>query len=235
MLFRRLAIASSLVVSALAAFTVVAVAAGGGFGPGTYSFKSHSANAFFGSFQKGGPPSPAWSVSVNQGLNSFKPEGGQRIVNDDTVVSLFEFDTLGHGGFGCFVVPDGDFTVSRDLDSASLHTTLTAGEACPGSPTPVGGKGQAGGGGGNGGLVLPITLDVTWSSAGPVTTYQNSFSVSCLDYSIDGKSTNDSVTAQASGANSALSGSFTSAFSSVDSTRGSLDIKGVPQSGCFAY
>src|SRR5260370_14478744 len=138
--FRRLAIVLSIVfcgslVMAAAWFAV------GGLGPGKYTFHSSSANAFFGMGKKGGTPSASWSVSVNQGLNSFKPThpGGPRIVNDSTMVFVTEFDANGSGGFGCFIVPNGDFTVTRELQSAALHTTLTADEACPGFGAPVGG------------------------------------------------------------------------------------------------
>jgi len=236
MFARRLALVFSIVICGSLALATAAVAAGI-MGPGKYTFHSTGANAFFGMGKKGGPPSPSWSVSVNQGLNSFKPmhPNGPRLVNDSTMVYLTAFDALGNGGFGCFVIPNGNFTVSRDLQTAALHTTLTADEACPGYGTPVGGSKEVIFAGGNGGLALPIRVDVTWSASGAVTTFKNSFSLQCLDYNESGSSSNLSTGAGASGSVSILTGGFTSDFADVISTDGKLDLRGVPPSACFGY
>lgn len=233
MFLRRLVMVLLVVFVGSLALAAAAVAAGG-LGPGKYTFDSSSANAFFGMGKKGGPPSPSWSVSVNQGLNSFKPKDGPRIVNNSTIVYVNERDATGNGGFGCFVAPDSDFSVARDLSSASLHTTLTADEVCPGFATPVGGDKTAFAGG-NSGLVLPMMVDVTWTATGAVTTYENSFSVQCLSYNESGSSSNQSTGANATGAISALPGQFTGEFADVITTVGKLDIKGVPPSACFGY
>jgi hypothetical protein len=211
--------------------------AAGGMGPGKYTFHSTSANAFFGMGKKGGPQSASWSVSVNQGLNSFKPThpGGPRIINNSTMVFVTEFDALGNGGFGCFIVPDSNFAVGRDLQTAALHTILTADEACPGYPAPVGGGKDVVFAGGNGGLILPISVDVTWSASGAVTTFKQSFSVQCLSYNVDGSSTNLSTAASASGTISALRGPFLGDVADVNSTDGQLDIRGAPQAACQGY
>ena len=236
MFARRLALVFSIVICGSLALATAAVAAGG-MGPGKYMFHSTGANAFFGMGQKGGPPSPSWSVAVNQGLNSFKPmhPNGPRAVSDSTMVYVTEFDALGNGGFGCFVIPNSNFTVSRDLRTAALHTTLTADEACPGYGTPVGGSKDVIFAGGNGGLVLPIKVDVTWSASGAVTTFKQSFSLQCLDYNEGGSSTNLSTGAASSGSISTLSGGFTSDFADLNATDGKLDIRGLPQSGCLGY
>jgi hypothetical protein len=236
MFARRLVLVFSIVICGSLALATAAIAAGG-MGPGKYTFHSTGANAFFGMGKKGGPPSPSWSVSVNQGLNSFKPihPNGPRVVADSTMVFVTEFDALGDGGFGCFVIPDSNFTVSRNLQTATLHTTLTADEACPGYGAPVGGSKDVIFAGGNGGLPLPITVDVAWSGSGAVTTYKQSFSLQCLDYDEGGSSTNLSTGAGASGSISALSGEFTSEFADVIATDGRLDVRGVAPSACFGY
>jgi hypothetical protein len=233
MLIRRLVLVFAIVLCGSLALAAAAVAAGG-MGPGKYTFNSSAAKAFFGMGKKGGPPSASWSVQVNQGLNSFKPTqpNGPRIVNNSTMVFVTEFDASGNGGFGCFVVPDENFSVSHDLQSAALHTTLRADEACPGFGTPVGAGKDVVFAGGNGGLALPIMVDVTWSATGAVTTFQDSFSLACLDFSVDGNSTNQSTTAGARGAISALSGQFNSEFAAVQTTVGKLDIRGTPQAAC---
>ena len=236
MFLRRFVLVLSIAVCGSLALAAAAVAAGG-MGPGKYTFHSSGANAFFGMGKKGGPPAPSFSVAVNQGLNSFKPTqpSGPRIVTDSTMVFVTEFDASGKGGYGCFVVPNSDFAVARDLQSAALHTILTADEKCPGYGTPVGGGKDVIYAAGNGGLVLPMTVDVTWGARGAVTTFNNAFTLECLDYNASGNSANQSTGAGATGSTSALSGQFTSEFAEVNTTDGRLDIRGIPQSGCFGY
>src|ERR1700704_2942130 len=127
MIFRRLALVFSIAICGSVALAAAASAAGGGLGPGKYSFTSSAANALFGAGAKGGPPAPTFSVSVNRGLNSFQPmhPKGPRTVFESTMVFVNEFDATGAGGSGCFVIPESDFTVAKDLQSAALHTTLT--------------------------------------------------------------------------------------------------------------
>ena len=236
MLFRRLVLILSLVTCGCIALAAAAVAAGGGLGPGKYSFTSSGAFASFGMGGKGGPAGPSWSVSVNEGLNSFKPaRGGSRLVDDSTVVYVTEFDASGNGGFGCFVVPGSAFTVSHDLSTASLHATLTADEVCPGFATPIdGGKGGATYGGGDGGLPPSLRVDVTWTAKGAVNSYRNVFTFRCLNYNEDGSSAYQSVSATATGTISALDGSFVSEFANVSSGSGQLNVHNVPPDACFA-
>jgi hypothetical protein len=233
MFARRLLLVFSIALCGSLAFTA-AVSAAGGLGPGKYTFKSTAADAFFGMGKKGGPPVASWGVSVNHGLNSFKPTQpkGSRIVMNSTVVYVTEFDANGNGGYGCFVVPDTDFVVGKNLSSAALHTKLTADEACPGYAAPVGGSKDVSFAGGSSGLALPLTLDVTWSVSSPTTTFKQAFSIECLNYSQEGSSTNESRTASAIGSISALSGSFNSDFGDVIKSDGSLDIQGVADPSC---
>ena len=232
MFLRRLLLVFSIVLCGSLALAAAASAAGF-LGPGKYTFHSSSADAFFGMGKKGGPPSPSFMVSVSQGLNSFHPTaGGQPLVLDTTMVFVTAFDANGNGGFGCFIVPDNNFSISRDLQSAALHSTLTADEACPGFGKPVGGGKDGGVPGGNSGLVLPITVDVTWTATGPVTTFKQTFSVQCLDFNEDGNSTNNSTNAAATGSISVLTGQFTSEFANVSATDGMLDLRGSPTPPC---
>src|SRR2546430_16714206 len=172
MLARRLALVFAIVFCGSLAMAAAAFAAGG-LGPGKYSFTSQSANAFFGMAQKGGPPASSFTVSVNQGLNSFKPTHAPRTVSNSTMVFVSEFDASGNGGYGCFVVPDSAFTVSRDLQAAALHATPTIDEACQGYGTPVGGGKDVAFAGGTRGLVRPGTLGVASTPAGGGSTHTN--------------------------------------------------------------
>jgi hypothetical protein len=235
MLVRRLVLVFSIVFCGSLALAVAAVAAGGGLAPGQYTFTSHSASALFGG--KGGPPQPTFSIFVNQGLNSFEPEDGSGPGNvmQSTMVLFQEFDPNGTGGFGCFVIPDGDFTVSGGLQAAALHTTLTAANQCPGFGTPVGGAPQAApfAGGKGGGLVLPIKVDVTWKGAGVVATSTTDFTFTCLDRQEQGSNTfRDSAGGSASGTIGATGGLNTNA-ADVTSQDGELEIQGTIQSACF--
>ena len=241
MIVRRLALVFSIVICGSLALAAAAAAAGGGLGPGSYAFTSTAANAFFGGGAKGGPPTPTLMVSVNQGLNSFQPmhPKGPRIVTNSTMVFLTEFDATGAGGFGCFVVPASDFTVAKNLQSASLNATLTADEACPGYGAPVAaGKNVmsfAGGSSGGGGLVLPITVNVSWTGNGVVSTSKVRSSFQCLSYSEDGTSSYRDSTGSASGTTSALIGQLTSVYADVSSADSQFDISGTSQPPCFGY
>lgn len=240
MIIRRLVMVLSIVTCGSLAMAAAAFAAGGGLGPGKYSFNSTSATADFGG-GKGGPPVPSVSVYVNQGYNSFQPmhPKGPRIVSYSTMVQLSEFDpATGLGGFGCFVVPAGDFSAGKDLQTAALHATLTADEACPGAATPVAAGSSVtpfAGGGGGGGLTLPITVDVTWTGNGVVSTNRDKSSFQCLSYKEDGSSVDKDSSAGASGSTSALSGQLVTDFADVSSSVSSLDISGTAQPPCFGY
>ena len=122
---------------------------------------------------------------------------GIAFVTDSTMVFVTEFDASGKGGYGCFVVPNGDFTITRDLQSFAPHTILTSDERCPGYGTPVGGGEDVIYAGGNSGLVLPMSVYVTWASKGAVSTFTNSSTLECLDYNESGSSTNQSTGAGA--------------------------------------
>lgn len=235
MFARRLAVVFGIVFGVSLALAAAAVAAGGGLAPGDYTFSGQSANAFFGG--KGGPAQPTFSVFVNHGLNSFEPEdrSGPGIVTESTMVLFQEFDPNGSAGFGCFVVPDGDFTVTKGLQAAALHTTLTAANQCQGFGKPVGGAPQAApfAGGKGGGLVLPIKVDVTWKGVGVVATTDTTFEFTCLDRQEQGKNGfSNSVGGSASGTIGSTAG-LNSAVADVSSQEGKLRIDGTLQSACF--
>lgn len=236
MLIRRLVLVVSILFTGSLALAVAATAAGGGLSPGSYTFSGTSAGAFFGAF-KGGPPQPAFSVFVNRGLNSFEAENsdGSATVMQSTMVHFSQFDSTGTGGFGCFIIPPGDFTVSQDLQSAALHTTLTANNLCPGFGKPFGAATVAGAAPGLiGGLPLPITVDLTWSGVGVVSTFTNEFTSRCLDRTNSGSNTfRDSIGGKASGTTSTLVGQFSTSLADVSSQNGQLEVQGNVTPPCF--
>jgi len=233
-LLRRFALIVSLVFGGSLLFAAVAAAAGGWPAPGDYVFTNIGANASVGAF-KGGPPSI--DIFVNRGLNSFRPTDhkGPRTVTRSTMVQLSIFDSTG-GASGCFVIPTADFSVSQNLQAASLHTTLAVDNTCPGAGAPVTGKTDAvPAPGEGGGLPLPITVDVTWAGLGVTGTGRYHGTFQCLNYST--RVTNDSrgSIATASGTVSKLAGSFSTDIAGVTSNDTHLHIKGTPPQACFGF
>jgi hypothetical protein len=236
-LIRKIALVISIVFCGSLALAAAALAAGGGggLGPGVYSFSSKNAYATFG---PGSPTSQGFSVSVDRGLNSFRPKDpkGPRTVLNNTIVSLSLFDDAGNYSYGCFIINPADFTVSSDLQTARVHTTLTAGEICPGFGSPVTGKGAsplAGGGGGGTDLPLPISLDMTWTGMGVTSTGSDRSTYQCLAYNTQFNTAFSSSNANASGSMSAISGSFETPSAAVGSFATKAAIKGIPDQACF--
>ena len=237
MTVRRLVLVASIVCCGSLALAAGASAAkGGALGPGDYTFTSTSANAFFGGGKGGKVPQPSFSVFVSRGLNSFEPDqkNATNTVMQSTMVQYTEFDSTGVGGFGCFIIPEGDFTVAKNLQSASLHTTLTANNVCPGAGTPVGGgKNAAPMPPSGGGLTFPITVDVTWSGVGVTTSQRDRFSFTCLKHQENGtNNSRDSIGGTASGTTSALTGPFTTLAADVSTQDSQLEVRGIAQPPC---
>jgi hypothetical protein len=238
-LLKKLALVVSVVFGASLVLAAAVVAAtGGDLGPGSYSFTSKEAGATFGT-PKGGPSSQqGFSVIVDRGLNSFRPKDPKapRTVLNTSIVSLVIFDDAGDATFGCFIINPSDFTVSNDLQSAKLHTTLTADQVCPGYGSPVTGTKGAppfGGPGGGAALPLPISLDFSWTGAGVAVTGTDRSTTQCLDYSTQFNSSYQSSSASASGTISAIAGSFNTPNAGVTSSDIKATIKGTPKPACF--
>lgn len=224
---RRLAFAASIVLCALLAVTAagsaagIATAAGGKGGaplpPGEYRFQTTRANAHLQ-----GSLGTAVDVFAVRNLNVFAPDAGPRSVTDETDVFV---QTPSHGSFAsaCFVISASDLSVSKDLQTAALHTKLTsATPSCyPGTPN----------------VPLPLNLDVTWKGIGVVTTGQDRNSSRCQDYktdttlnSLDGNATASATVGGLSGSGS--TDSFSGAPGSTHTSDSTQDVKGVPTPAC---
>ncbi|HEY2598295.1 MAG TPA: hypothetical protein VGJ79_07420 [Candidatus Dormibacteraeota bacterium] len=238
-LVKKFALVVSLVFSGALALAAVAVAAGGGgLSPGAYTFTDKEAMATFGTLRGGPPGQQGFSVIVDRGLNSFRNKGSEasRTVISSTMVSLTIFDDAGSATFGCFMVNSADFSVSKDLQAANLHTTLTADEVCPGAGAPLTKTGAStpfAVGGGGAALPLPITLDIAWTGLGVTSVGTDHSTSRCLDYSTDFNSTFKTSNANATGTISAINGSFATPFGDVISSDVKANIKGVPQTACL--
>jgi hypothetical protein len=238
-LVKKLALVVSLVFGGSLALAAVAIAAGGGgLGPGSYTFTDKEAMATFGTLRGGPPGQQGFSVIVDRGLNSFRAKGPEasRSVISSTMVNLTIFDDAGGATFGCFMVNPADFSISKDLQTANLHTTLTADEVCPGAGAPVTKTGATAPfaiGGGGAALPLPITLNIAWTGLGVTSIGTDHSTTRCLDYSTDFNSTYKTSNASATGTISAIGGSFATSLGDVISSDVKATIKGVPQTACL--
>jgi hypothetical protein len=231
-LLRRLVLIVSIVVSGSLALALAATAAGsagpapggkggGPLGPGQYTFTDTSVSAIFGApTAKGGIPQ--FLISVNRNVSSFQPDEGQDSVTKGTTVTL-QITTPAITGFGCFTIDPSNFTVSKDLQTAALHTTLSA--PCPGKPS-------------GSGLPPSIRLDVTWAGNGVVGASRNNNNFECADYA-----TSTNFVAHAAG--NTASGSVTlqsvtllpqgpADASTLQSSETRTHITGVEQTSCIA-
>ena len=142
---------------------------GGGCGPGPIKCNSDQLDA--SAFWQSEDLTSFVSFSANRGSFVVRPRGGPAIVTPPETMVFVSFATPTIAGSNCFVVPDSAFVISRDIQSASLHVTLTGDMQCFGFATPlfqdIGAIPAAGGGGGSGGdIPLPLGVDVTWKGPG---------------------------------------------------------------------
>jgi hypothetical protein len=225
---RRLALAASIVLCALLAVTAAGSAAGvatasGGKGggplpPGEYRFQTTSANAHLL-----GPSGSSVDIFASRNLSVFAPDAGPRSVTDETDVFV-QVTTGSSFAGGCFIVPTSEFSVSKDLRTATLHTKLTS--ATPGCGGPPGST-----------VPLPLTLDVTWKGNGVVSTGSDQNSSKCQNFKSDSetKSLDGNAVATATVAGLRGSGS-TDSFSGAQGSAHSSDqtqvIKGVLTPAC---
>ena len=204
--------------------------------PGSYTFSNQSVSADFGTLKGGPPDQSSFFISVDQGLNSFRPRHGTGTptVMRSTVVFLTVF-TPTSADSACYVLTNpADFTINQNLQSAALSTTLTAGELCPGFASPVGKGGAPIIDGGGAGLPASIQVAVTWTGLGVVATQHDRSTFQCLQYNTNGTFTMRTSDANASGTIDALPGTtFNTPVATVMSSVSQLTIKGTPDPLCF--
>jgi hypothetical protein len=161
-------------------------------------------------------------ISVNRNVSSFQPDGGQDSVTNGTTVTL-QVNTPAVTGFGCFVIDQANFTVSKDLQTAALHTTLST--PCQGKPS-------------GSGLPPSIRLDVTWAGNGVVGNSRNNNNFECAAFSSStnfvahaaGNTASGSVTLQSV----ALWPQGPADASTLQSSETRTHITGVEQASCIA-
>lgn len=158
--------AVTLIAAAFATGGVASAQKGAGCGPGNLRCTDDVTDAN-GFWQPNDPNVFFAQISPFRGTFSFAQHGvGPPVVQHSTIVSI-QIDGSQGFGFGCFVVPDSAFVVGSDLQTATLSTTVTADETCPGFAQPViSGPGGSAGFQPGGGIPLPLTVNLTWTGPG---------------------------------------------------------------------
>jgi hypothetical protein len=97
---------------------------------------------------------PQLSIFVDDITTQSNPLSGPSTLTHQTDVNI-SFSSDSGFGFGCLIIDNpSNFTMSSDLQSASLHTTFTDTTAtCDGFPAS---------------FHLPLTVDVVWTGTGPL-------------------------------------------------------------------
>jgi len=228
---RRFALSLGVAVSVIATLTVVSVGAAGGFGSSAGHFVFTDLSATVSTFNPVDQSSE--DISVDRSMFVIRPRaGGPLQTQQMTVLSVSVFVPNPDptqppivADSGCFVIPDGDFIVSRDLQTASLAATVDETNFCPGFLVPLTGAEPAkGGGGGGGGFTFPLTVTATWTGTGVVGTQDDQGSFRCESF----------VSLTHNHFLSAASGNVTATISGVGSISGGTpNVFGFVQSGTF--
>ena len=227
-----------------------AVAGGGGWppAPGSYKITDTSATAELvgattivcyppkGCFPE---PSEFAYVSVDRGLHTFKPKGGAPLVQQSGTMLNFYFSTVsGTDVSGCWMIADGDFSVAKDLSSASLSTTVEGESNCPGAPLAVSSTNVVtakggGGGGGGGGTATPVTLNLSWTYKGVVSHGHDDGMLTCGTFKTSAQQDSDHASATSQGQITGASATLTSQYAYIDNSSSNQVIKGAPVDACF--
>lgn len=168
---------------------VIARAAGGGFlgGPGESDTTSVDAHGYFGTTGQ--------SLQVRRSTFVFEPQEGAPYEEAATLVTIY-----GNQGLSCYKIPDGDFTISDDLTTARLQTTISGPNTCGKMVFAAGAAGPAGPTFTDGvALSDPLQIDVEWANIGAVNDFSSSFENSCLEFQARTDSKGQSVSARARG------------------------------------
>jgi len=169
---RALAVSVVLVGSIVLAPGVAAQKGAGGLPPaGTYQFTSAGTDfsSFAGNMQI--------SLNVSSDTNVSQPTGAPQTTTSETQVFLNLFDySSGTFTSACLLLDHpSDFTINKELTTASLTTTLTpATPTCPYSSP----------------LTTTIGLNGTWTGAGPLATTRDESTYQCGSYTLDSVSRN---------------------------------------------
>jgi len=187
--FRRISVSVGVAAAMLASVAVASVGAAGGFGSSGGRFVFTDLSATVSTFNPVDQSSD--DISVDRSLYMFRQRAGGGLQTQQmTVLSISVFvpspdpsqpPVLAESG--CFVIPDSDFVVSSDLQTATLNATVDESNFCPGFLVPLTGAAPAkGDGGGGGGFTFPLTVTATWTGTGTVGTQEDQGSFRCASF-----------------------------------------------------
>lgn len=223
-LMRRVALSLGIAASVAAALTIATLAAAGGFGAGAGTFTFSNTSAFVSTFN----PIDGSSIDLNVDQTTFivrqRPTGEPQ-TQEMTTLSINQFipnpnpllpptvNTI------CLVIPDSDFTVGPDLQTATL-AVVDASTQCGFFKVPVSGAvidvkaGGGGGGGGGSSIQLPLSATVTWTGNGAVGVSDSNGTFRCLTFvAITHDHGQQAMSASVTGSITGAAGSFYVAFS----------------------
>lgn len=159
---------------------------------------------------------------VDRGMQTFKAKeaSGPPVVMGPATMLNLEVDVPNGFAFGCWIIPDSAFTVSRDLSSATLTATVTPGVSeCPGPPLSAATGARPGlealspqplGGGppGSFGFMGPVQIGVTWTSLGAVFKSRFTNNASCDSFISNAQGSDERAFAHATATLSATIATF---------------------------
>jgi len=225
----------------IAAVTSAGAIAAGFLGPGHYQSSFASANGAWFEDTQGNPIQVI--VNVNRDTFVFRPTtaGGTPLVQHATVLQILLFTYGGPvNGSACFVIPDADFAVGNNVQSASLNTTLSAAEACQGRAVPLAsvlGAGPEIGAGDVGGITMPLTVQITWTGLGVTSTNNSAGLTSCGGFRTEMHFASSSASASTSGLLTLFDRSTIALpvrnQAAVRKGSSVLDVQGEPNPACF--
>lgn len=233
-LFRRLALAVSMLVCLSVAFTAAAIATeadmtagslsilgkGGPGGPGLLPAGNYVNTNVFAGFNLC-CSGPQLNINVDATTNVSNPLVGPSTSQSEVDVNFQACDFVsGVCGAGCFI-PDGasDFTFSST--SAVLKTTVTdTTAACQGNPVT--------------GFTRPFTVNVTWTAAGSSFSSSSVGRYACGGYRSETRTTNSGSTATNATATTSLfpGSTFTISGANLSSFDQRIHAQGTPLDAC---
>lgn len=188
-LIRRAALSLGIAVSVAASLTIATVGAAGGFGEGGGTFTFSDTSAIVSTFN----PIDGSDINVNVDRTTFlirQRPGGEPQIQMMTSLTVTQFiPPTGPGlpptiNSACLAIPESDFTVSTNLQTATL-VVVNESTPCGFFKVPVSGAAidvKAGGGGGGSTIALPLSANITWTGTGAVGESVQNGSFHCLTF-----------------------------------------------------
>ena len=220
-LIRRAAVSLGIAVSVAATLTIATVGAAGGFGGGGGTFTFTDTSAFVSTFN----PIDQSSININVDRTTFmsrqRPDGTPQM---QTMTTLSINQSIPNpnptlpptSNSACLVIPESDFTVSSDLQTARL-VVVDASTQCGFFKVPVSGAVidvKAVGGGGGSTIPLPLSATVTWTGNGAVAFSQDNGTFRCLTFvAITHDHRQQALSASTTGSVASADGLFSVSFS----------------------